>query len=547
MTVATLDYTPTAGARHSVSVPEWVRVWILDTPEVAILAGALLVGYLVAAWIFRYWFGYFVGDALARTSKAVFMAASRDPHFGAVGFYWPPLPSTLQIPFVLALKPFGRMDFAGPISSALCSSLAVLALSRIGREAGLGRPANLAVCVLFGANPVVFVYAINGMSEACAFLCLLLVLMAWLRWTSGRRVTDLAIMGVAAGALVMTRIETLPIAAVLGLLAGAGRDLRLGLMRAAVVALPPVFAVVVWIGTQGLLTGDPLDFLHQSAGGTPTYSPAFRYANGLPTAGGYLPAAEWAARIALVLGPVLVAVAVVGVWRRRTCLYPALGLLLTAAVFPMVQIYLVAHQTGFGDFRYFTPIVVVEAVSVCWLAGVAVGGSRGVGAPRRGLHVAVVAGSLTVLLGGATADVVYMLSERHTHVGKENQVLKVLLGRRVPRGDSLSDARALMAVLDPHLAKGERVIADSGATASFPFLVSRHPSGFIVQEDRDFQSILSNPDGRFSFIIVANSSPGGAEASPMTALLSPAARWHQVAVFGDATLYQYSGPVGSGG
>src|SRR5579862_8179835 len=123
MTTATIDLPRHRAATRRQAQPSQrgtaLREWLTATPEITLI-GVVWAGiYVVAGWVMRYHFGYAVNDALARSSKAVYMAASRDPHFGAVGFYWPPLPSTIQIPFVLALKSSGRMDFAGPLSTAL--------------------------------------------------------------------------------------------------------------------------------------------------------------------------------------------------------------------------------------------------------------------------------------------------------------------------------------------------------------------------------------------------------------------------------------------
>jgi hypothetical protein len=530
---------------------------LLDTPETIVLAVAGLVGYVIAAWIFRYRFGYVVNDALARTAKPIYMALSRDPHFGAVGFYWPPLPSTMQIPLVMILRPFGHMDFAGPISSAVWSCLAMVVLGRICRELHMGRTFTFVVCLLFLVNPAMFAYAINGMSESCLYFCLLVVMLGWLRWVQRRSIADIALMAAGMSAAVLVRIESAPCAVVLAVLVGAGRDWKSWVTKATTTLLPPVFAIACWLGTQWILLGDPLAFLHFQTGQNGVRRPAsFLYRFGLPQASHDYPVALlWAAAWAVVLAPSLAVLAVAAGIRPRRFGYAALGIIGTALVFPGVQVYLLVHDTGFGDPRYFTALVPLGFVAVAVLASgllarqplpppvlARAAPSKTVGPRRSSWAWAGLVSSVAVLTLVAASGVTleYMLNPRRTNIGQEHLVYDVILGKRVQIQHPLAASQELAKVLDRYLAKGDRVILDTNFNYG-PILFSHHPDHFVIQEDRDFRSVIDSPDGRFQLIADSVTPPSGSP-DPIRPLISPTAYWKLVGVYGGIQLYRYVGP-----
>jgi hypothetical protein len=586
----------------------WWSSWLFDAPEVLVLAVGFTVVCAVLGWIMRYDYAYTPGDALARTAKAVFVAVSRDPHVGAIGFYWPPFPMLIQIPFVLVLKPLGLMDFAGPLTSAVCVGLSLIVLGKICRELGVARPLALLICAFFAANPVILVYGLNGMSEASMYLCLLVVMLGWLRWVRQRDMGSLAVVSGAMAVGVMIRLESFPVAVILGFLIGASRDWARWLMRWAATVFPAVFSVAVWMATQWILLGDPLAFLNggiprgrspqatnaRNGVGTLTRHAAsgwnlpFRQRFGLPLHPGYFGALPWAARATLVLAPGLVVAAAAALPRWREDVYPVLGFVGAALWFPVFQMYQAKNEKGFGDFRYFTEVVPIAAVAVAWAASrltavrataqpggeaphqvATSSGWRLPPSPRRfiasrradgeqdaaatartgakssrhlptGLRWAATASVVAFLPLAAVASYAYMLTPTHTAIGNEHLVLSVLMGRPEPRGNVMADARAIARVLDPYLARGDRVIMDSGASFSV-MLATHHPSRFEIQEDRDFRSILDSPSGHFQFIIATKPAPG-VTPGPMTALVSPVRDWADIGEYGAAVIWKYVGP-----
>jgi hypothetical protein len=530
----------------------WTKRWITGAPETTALAVVVVAACAAMGWVMRYHYAYAPPDALARTAKAVYVAASRDPHIGAIGFYWPPLPTLVEIPFVLALRPAGRMDFAGPLTTAIWAGIGILVLSRICTELQLRTSTRFALCLLYAANPFVFIYGINGMSEEAMYVCLLLTMLGWTRWLGRRSMLDLALVSVAMAAGVMTRLESLPVIIVLALLMGAGRDPWRWLMTSFTAVLPAATAVFIWMMVQLVLLGDPLAFLNggrphgtkvppQQAGPS-SWDAAFRYRYALPSHTGLLPALLWAATWVVVLAPVLILVLAAGVIRWRAFLYGALGFLGAALVFPALQLVRAVREIGFGDPRYFSETIPIAAVAAAWLVAELSATatvprlSHPGGRARHGAllcHVPTV-GVLTVVGLGAIATAAYIHQPRRTAIGMEYKVIAALEGDPISRGNVLASAENVTRVLDPYLANGQRAILDTDQNF-LPVLVSRHPNGFIIQEDRDFRSILDHPDGKFQYLLVPHDGSG---ANVLATLLNPAESWKLIGTYPDPDFAQ---------
>lgn len=130
---------------------------------------AWFVGVFIPALIGGWWPVYvaeiWVGDALSRVNQAYSVVLGRDPHVGAIGFIWPPLPSALELPLVLAIGPFTPPVFAGQIVSAFFSGLLAAVLNRTLEQARVPRRWRIPLVLFTMLNPLVVYSAINGMTE----------------------------------------------------------------------------------------------------------------------------------------------------------------------------------------------------------------------------------------------------------------------------------------------------------------------------------------------------------------------------------------------
>ena len=115
----------------------------------------------------------FVGDALSRGANAHHVVLSRDPHLAAIGFIWPPMPSFLQIPLVLILRPLGLVLMAPPIVGAAFSAALAVVLNRMFLMLRVTDWRRWLLTASIMLNPLMLYGAINGMTENI-FLCFVL-------------------------------------------------------------------------------------------------------------------------------------------------------------------------------------------------------------------------------------------------------------------------------------------------------------------------------------------------------------------------------------
>ena len=99
---------------------------------------------------------YLLLDGASRTITAEVLVLSRDPHLGAMGFYWPPLPMFVRVPFVLLLAPFQQAVYAGAMSTCLLSALTIPVLAAIAKQLRLSTGQAALLIALYALNPVAF-------------------------------------------------------------------------------------------------------------------------------------------------------------------------------------------------------------------------------------------------------------------------------------------------------------------------------------------------------------------------------------------------------
>lgn len=508
MTVTPLGTTPAPLDPGLCDLPTWDRpaappTWgqrlhrLLGVREIGILTFVALLGYLASAYWVRYGLHFWINDALNRTDDALYVTVGRDPHLGAIGFYWPPLPQLVQLPLMPFLRPFGAEIMAGPISSAICAAATIPILGQIGKRLGLHRWLTFGICASFAINPDIIYTASNGMSEACFLLAGAVTMLGFLSYIQTRTTADLLIFTLGLSAAIMTRLEgpflvfALVVVATFSL-----RHLRASLWHFAIIAAPPYGLFALWIVVQWILLKDPLFFLHQlSPGGNPAPGTAAWLPN---TAHDPLAVVPWALGWIIVLGPVLLLLAASLIVRplagrnRGT-----LGILGGIGVFLAIQMYQVATGTGFGDPRYFVMAILFATVGALWLAS-----NRGGSFILGTWNLALIT---TLVVSGGTASYA-LTSGRITHVEAECSYFQYGVAQAVPflgrsqtgryacirPGDGLGPWQAADRWIDGHLTAKDRILADNASDYA-ACLFSTRPKLFIVRNDRDWAKTVADP------------------------------------------------------
>lgn len=220
--------------------------------------------------------GFLWGDAISRAESALLVLYSTDPHLGAVGFTWMPLPTFIEMLWVTVYPLWPGIvssGFASTLTSALAGGTTAALLLATSQVIGLRGWFGWAFVLLVSFNPMLFLYATNGMSEGVAAPFLTgAVASLTLFWHSGRRryvlVSGLALALAFACLYQAVHYGAFLFAAlVLSLLwrsenrssapQGRWRSVEgLGLLF----LVPSVYVALLWVGANAVIMGDPLYF-----------------------------------------------------------------------------------------------------------------------------------------------------------------------------------------------------------------------------------------------------------------------------------------------
>jgi hypothetical protein len=467
------------------------------------------------------------------------MLYSRDPHLAAVGFVWLPLPVIMQLPFMLVLSPLTQAVAAGPLSTTLAGAATVAVIGAITQTLGLSKRFSMAATALFAFNPVIVFTAANGMSESWFYLFASVALLGLLRWIGTSHLLDLALLaGGLAGAMVV-RYETVAFVPILAVTAAIrGRKIRRWITTAATVAIPAFYMLVLWLFAEYIIQRDPFFWLkvQSSVGHTPSN------AAWLPKNITLFSAITYSAKLTVELAPGILLIGPLLLLRRKH-LITAAGLLACALLFPILIVVQLMARVTWADPRYFEPCVVFVTVGALWLASQ--WKMQSALARRLGY------GCLALLLGlGSVTATFALANERATAIEQESHFFGRLLGKSPsPAANTLAPVipqwKQLTKELDRALERGShRAIMD--ANVAFPaFVFSRHPDKILVPSDRDFQPTVSNPQGRFDYLV--RTSEGPYEAAFDGILRDNSyGTWRQVGAFKVAQLYQLIPAAGPG-
>jgi hypothetical protein len=473
---------------------------------------ALFLVVFAAQFAFGVWMherGFLSMDALYRSVNALQVIHSTDPHLAAIGLVWMPLPTLLQLPWTTVYPLWPGIVSSG-ISASLTTALAGGATAALllatCRRLGLSNRLGWVYALLVSTNPMLFLYAGNGMSEGVAAPFLIgAVCLLTLFWHTGHR-RYVAGAGVTLALGFASLYEAVPFGAALfaALVASLIWDgesqssAPQGRWRAVqglgtVLLVPSFFIAALWITANAVIAKDPLFF---------AFGPYSNYAQ-TKDAEGFIPDLAgdvWGTLgfVAVRSAPFLIPIAALLMVRLldgRLLRVNTFSMLLLACSVPFGLIApMVFGHASFGWLRFFIYVLFAAAG---W-------GLYEVAKSRRPRRAAVL-----ITVGWALAFPATLLAMSIPRIGREeNVVLEALVkgkdARDVGFASALSDMRPVARYLERGpLARGERVLLDQ----AWPLLAlgrPHHLRTLLVQaSDRRFGDMLDDPRRyRVSYLLV---------------------------------------------
>ncbi|WP_460868976.1 ABC transporter [Rhodococcus aerolatus] len=480
-----------------------------------------VAGYLAVGMWLNLGVGYLFTDSMSREAAVSGVLLSRDPHLAAIGFIFTPLTAFAQLPLGALAHWFPgllRWNLAAATMSAAFMAGTVVQLRAIAVDRGCGKWFTWSLVALLAANPMVVLYAANGMSEAPFLFSLCWAVRRMIRWVRTDDVHDLLLAGVALALTYLTRYDALaPLLVCAVLVAGVslGRDggwtaphrssrWWAATMDGVVLALPGLLAFVLWSATSWLITGQAF------AQFTSQYGNSAIIAQSGTEAEGAMARAGFAAAELLVLSPafpVVLVIAAVVSWRRRDPEALAPVLLLGSVL--GVQALLYVQGATFPLLRFYIGVV---PLTFCLLVLVhrptGVVSSRRMGPAarprppqrsRRYTGPSLYSVAAVALVAAGIPVTVLGMGDARLGALEHSLASVVVPGRDVP--EERTDLRTFAADrrIADHLDSLElpdgSVLLDT--VLSYAVVASSdHPRQFVVTSDSDFVPVLNDPLGR---------------------------------------------------
>lgn len=486
--------------------------------DLAVFGGSF-VALLLAAAFFFYGLDVYNQDALSRTVDAHNVLSSRDPHLGAIGLVWPPIPTAMRIVLLPITAAFGLTEFTGPLTSVIASAGCVVLMNRILHGFGVSPRTRAVWIALTFLNPVLLFHFVNGTAEAVFTFFFLWAIQAALRV---REAPDRAVigLGLATGLALWVRYEALAIMgmSVLGFLLmawvyrreAAWRDISRFESLLVTLMVPSLFLGLLWLSFNYTAEGDPLFFYRgpYSINAAPDVARnaedhALRYAyHSVPGALSYV--AQRTMQISFLFPVAAVGAAVVGLRTRRLE-----GTLL--AFLAVSTLLLQTYQTFTGTIapwlRYWVYLPVLTPILLGWIAKQYPYWLRGSSAAEM-----VRLGLIPLLI--LAANLVSYQTMGQDEVGADEQLIVAELSGDAERAAALRTNYPDREVLD-------RVMARLHQTEGLILvdLQRAHPliTGFedtdrlIINTDRDFGAALDTPRDHADYVLLPDSRGKGVE------------------------------------
>jgi uncharacterized short protein YbdD (DUF466 family) len=478
--------------------------------ERLLLALAVFVADLAFAFYLSYGIQLFEGDAVSRVAEAYYVFFSGDPHLGAIGMVWNPLPSVFVLPLVFAkfIAPsLVTRGIVADVVTAVFGGIGAAQLCSILETFGFQKAWRLTLAALYAANPLILLYGANGMSDIILMSSYLGALNGLVRYVNGRSLRALASAGFWLAIGFGDRYEAVPFAAFVGIglvlgLAGRRSWKEIG---AALILLetPIVYAGATWIYFNWLIMKDPLYFFNSPYGNAAQTATGAGVNHALVIARhSVLGTLSYAGHFLLLFWPAGLGLLAALWWsgtRRRDPIAPVLVGALVGSVTLEVGLTYVGLLAEWE--RYFMAYIPLGFVLAAFGASkVAARYPRHSHAHRWAAPVLAL-----VLLAGNVGTSMALRVPTLGH--PDGQVWQHALDDQPMTGSDLTYHVSHIAQYinaHPHLI----VLMDTYTTYEIVMQV-KNPHQLVITSDEDFAAVLHNPRGRVSAFLVPR--PTGAD------------------------------------
>ena len=470
---------------------------ILSAHFSTILFAVFVVIYLVTTCYFALYLEIYHNDSVARTANAFFTIFGRNPHLSAIGLVWLPLPSLLQIPLLLILRPFGLQGLSGSVATSILGALSVLMIYKIAilLEDGKRSFFTMLVPILYGLNPMILLSASIGLSETTFILALLFFSYFFLKWYKDFGVFDLVLAAFALVFALGSRYEAVAcfaagIVLVFVIELSRKKSFRENQGKITLLSLPFVYAFILWILVNWLIMGDPLYFMN-SVYSNSSFTNALSMNSSLleNSYHSFIDSSLYVFKRILLLAPglVLLPLVLVGFFKSKKetldkCLLLMILLVpyFSILIFHAYQLY---SGKSFGWLRFYIYAVVALTLMALYFVRY-----------HKFLRYLVV---VSLFVGIVTTA--YAMGN-YNYGKEENSFVRKIKNNSetLDYSRTYSDQKAVAAFMNEQTGK---ILLDTASGFAIP-LFANNPEQYVITSDVDFQDILKNFRSKVDWVII---------------------------------------------
>lgn len=484
----------------SMHLPIFLMVW----------TASFAVGYYVSHVI-----GYVHTDAMSRVANAFYVLYSSDPHLGAIGFIWTPLPSLIELPLLLLypwIPALASSGLAAVWMSSVFAGLTAVVLYHASEKHGLSKWIGLCLTFLFAFNPFIFLFGINGLSDAPFIFFIVCAVVQYTYWLNDDRTSYLVKAGFSLAFAFWTRYEAVPFGIAFGVAiflaiifnlhhtfnktVGDNRRYPYAESSLTIVWMPIFYSGLLWIFLNATIMGNPLYFLNSEYSNVEQSAvlatdPKFQQLIGHPL-NSLLFVLQKTSFFCIPFIAIFIIRCIQRRWKRHDLLELTILIIFIFSI-SALQLVLLVGGSSYGWLRYF---MYAFPITVAWLPYELHKSSKSV-------H------SISIGIGSLVLSVVvlaYALTQPNL-APDENKYLHVKQYANMQEVD-----RQVAVYLDTELAD-DIILMDSYA-AFYIILNSKNPRRYIITSDYNFRASLENPGANgVDFILTPKPNPSAASSA----------------------------------
>ncbi|WAG53866.1 glycosyltransferase family 39 protein [Clostridium estertheticum] len=338
----------------------------------------------IAGYYYNVCVGYYHSDGISRVANAFYVLYSRNPHLGAIGFVWTPLPSMIDLGFLLLypwIPAMATKGIAGMLMSAIFASLTASILVGAFIKRGISRLYAVIFTLLYSLNPMVFIFGFNGLSDAPFIFFVILSIISFLNWVDEHKLGDLVVVSFALALAFWCRYEAVPFAfsmaigcVIIAMLVSRNAaphsegDTRYkwswaeGILT--IIVTPLCYSIILWVLFNMIIMHNPLYFLNGDYSNTAQIQGHLSSSIYVDMVSAPVKACIFALKKILVFSAPLIAILILKLLNHRLWRWDTLILLGMFISIPMLQVIMLVKGTTLGWLRYF---MYVLPVGFAWL------------------------------------------------------------------------------------------------------------------------------------------------------------------------------------